>query len=106
MNPGASLPVGSWIHSFEEDSSSGQVFRPAGAVFPLSRRPRRRLEFSADGAATVADGGADDRLVAARARCDIRGGTVRIICPDGTVLEVVEASPERLVVRPGAAPAE
>jgi hypothetical protein len=38
-----------WVHSREEDSDAGVVFRPETYDFPLSRRPRDAFELEPDG---------------------------------------------------------
>ncbi|WP_329332347.1 hypothetical protein OG866_05805 [Streptomyces sp. NBC_00663] len=40
--------IGTWVHSYEEDSPGVTVYRPAGYPFPPARG-RRGLEFAADG---------------------------------------------------------
>lgn len=58
----AALPVGVWVHSFEEDADGIEVYRPSGAFpFPPARRGRATLVFNADGSASSAVQGADDR---------------------------------------------
>ena len=95
-----------WVHAFEEDTPAGAVYRPDGERFPLSRRPRRRLSLHADGSATVADGGADDRLVDRSATWSEVDGEAVIRCRGGVCLRVVDHGPRRLVVRtePGVGP--
>ena len=96
---GVPLCSGVWVHAFEEDTPEGAVYRPEGERFPLSRRPRRRLSFHADGGATVSDGGADDRLVDRSSTWSEEGGLPVIHCPGGGRLRVVARGPRRLVVR-------
>lgn len=88
-----------WVHAFEEDGHTGAVYRPEGEPFALSRRPRRRIVFHADGTATVADGGADDRLEGRAATWSENAGVPVIRCADGSCLRVVTREPRRLVVR-------
>ena len=59
--PGPSSVVGRWVHVFEEDDASGQVYRRVAGDLPLSRRPRERLELRDDGSAILRIGGPDDR---------------------------------------------
>ena len=92
-----------WVHAFEEDDGGAAVYRPEGDPFPLSRRPRRRIALHADGSATVADGGADDRPAARGATWSEEGGMPVIRCADGSCLQVVDRGPRRLVVRVGRA---
>ena len=88
-----------WVHAFEEDTPEGAVYRPEGKGFPLSRRPRRRLSFRADGSAVVADGGADDRLVGRAATWTERDGGIVIRSGGGACLRVVDRGPRWLLVR-------
>lgn len=88
-----------WVHAFEEDEGGDAVYRPEGDPFPLSRRPRRRIALHADGTATVADGGADDRPAGHGATWTEAGGMPVIRCADGSCLQVVERRPRRLLVR-------
>lgn len=62
MSHTASLVATEWVHVFEEDGPEGAVYRPGDGELPLSRRPRERLSFSADGSATLVVCGPDDRL--------------------------------------------
>ncbi len=50
-----------WVHVHEEDTAEGQVYRPEDGGIPLSRRPRERIRFRADGTASVSMPGPDDR---------------------------------------------
>ncbi|MES5820334.1 hypothetical protein [Streptomyces sp. RG80] len=43
--------IGTWVHSYEEDSPGVTVYRPAGYPLPPARG-RRGLEFAADGTFT------------------------------------------------------
>lgn len=89
---------GVWVHAYEEDGPEGMVFRPSGQSFALSRRPRRRIEIFPGAAASVADGGPDDRLVASPAACIERDGVPCIRCADGSLLRIVSATADALVV--------
>ena len=88
-----------WVHAFEEDEGGAAVYRPEADPFPLSRRPRRRIALHADGTATVADGGPDDRLAGRGATWSEAGGMPVIRCADGSCLHVVERGARRLLVR-------
>jgi hypothetical protein len=89
-----------WIHSYEEDTAEGAVYRPQGTKLPLSRRPRERIELAPDGTARIHAGGPDDRYIEQAARWHEEDGTIVVRAPDGgTELRIVERSPERLVVR-------
>ena len=93
-----------FVHVFEEDTPKGEVYRADSEAIPKSRRPRESIVLHANGSATVATGGPDDRPLGAAAQwCREQGGIVlRVPAATGTreaVLRVVEASPERLVVR-------
>lgn len=71
--------VGAWLHSYEEDTATAAVYRPAGHPFRPSRRPRRGLEFRADGTFLESRPGPDDRPrhVAGRWE-DVAGGALRV----------------------------
>lgn len=89
-----------WVHAYEEDTAEGAVYRPRGSKLPLSRRPRERLELSADGTARVFAAGPDDRYVEQPARWHDEDGAIVVRTREGGVeLRIVERSPERLVVR-------
>ena len=51
---------GLWLHSYEEDSGSGRVYRPADHPFPPSRG-RSAVELRPDGTYIEYDSGPDDR---------------------------------------------
>lgn len=51
---------GRWLHSFEEDTASEQVYRREGWSFPRSRG-RDWFSFAADGSGRIGGPGADDR---------------------------------------------
>ena len=88
-----------WVHLFEEDTASGEVYAPESGPIPLARRPRERLELRPDGSAVVYGPGADDRPVPQPARWTEQDGNV-VVQRDagGTALRIVARSPTRLVV--------
>jgi hypothetical protein len=93
-----------FVHVFEEDGPEGEVYRPDGPAIPKSRRPRESIELHADGTATVASAGPADRPERTAARWRREDGAIVLRVPAAAgrraaVLRVVEASPERLVVR-------
>lgn len=89
-----------WVHAFEEDTAEGAVYRPRGSKLPLSRRPRERLELDADGTARIFVQGPDDRYVEQPARWHDEDGVVVVRAREGgTVLRIVDRSPDRLVVQ-------
>ncbi|MBI1797411.1 MAG: hypothetical protein HYR74_10215 [Candidatus Eisenbacteria bacterium] len=98
---GADL-VGRWVHLFEEDDDRGEVYRRDAADVPLSRRPRKQIEFRADGSARVLTAGADDRLREHPAAWREASGEVRVDVPgarDGrSSLHVVRRGSDRIVV--------
>jgi hypothetical protein len=80
--------VGAWLHAYEEDTETTAVYRPQRYPFRPSRRPRRGLEFRADGTfVELLPGPADrPREVAGRwQRQEERQeeGRVRISFPEG-----------------------
>ena len=96
-------PSGQWLHSFEEDSGDLQVYRPAGADFAPARRPREGLLFDAQGGLHLQLPGPDDRLLSAsEAATPLGMGQHRLppsMAQAGPVLEIVEQTADRLVVR-------
>ena len=92
-----------WIHLFEEDAGDGEVYGPQGANVPLSRRPRRRVSFLADGSARVSTGGPDDRLVDASATWREEGDEVVVRIDEGPragqELRIAPQSSTRLLIR-------
>src|SRR5688572_24789581 len=76
--------VGAWLHSHEEDTETAAVYRPADHPFRPSRRPRRGLEFRADGTFVQLRPGPDDRPRAVTGRWEGQApGGVRITFPPG-----------------------
>jgi hypothetical protein len=88
---------GRWMHSFEEDEADVRVYRPQSFAFPPSRRPRESLELGTSGTVGTGMPGADDRTRWTTANLVALGANRYRI--DGRVVEVVEASPERLRLR-------
>ena len=89
-----------WMHAYEEDTAEGAVYRPRGSKLPLSRRPRERIELSADGTGKIFVPGPDDRYVEQPARWHDEDGVIVVRASQGGAeLRIVERSPERLVVR-------
>ncbi len=77
---------GLWLHSYEEDSGSGRVYRPADHPFPPSRG-RRAVELRPDGTYIEYGSGPDDRGSAVTGRWEHAGsGRVRVTVSraDGT----------------------
>jgi hypothetical protein len=87
-----------WVHVFEEDTSEGAVYRPEDDDIPLSRRPRERLELSADGTAKIITQGPDDRLVEKPATWAGAGGRESAAAAAAD-FHIVKKSPSRLIVR-------
>ncbi|MFF0521556.1 hypothetical protein ACQPZ8_25870 [Actinomadura nitritigenes] len=100
---GTPAPVtGTWVHAFEEDTPAEAVYRPEGHPLPPARRPRRRLEFRADGTLTEHRPAPDDRLAEREGRWERRGpGRVAVAFPGGhgaPVAVSVSSAGDRLVV--------
>jgi hypothetical protein len=85
-----------WVHVFEEDTPEGAVYRPEDDNIPLSRRPRERLELSADGTAKIITQGPDDRLVEKPAKWTSGAREAASAAAD---VVIVKESPSRLIVR-------
>ena len=98
-----------WVHVFEEDTPEGAVYRPEDDNIPLSRRPRERLQLSADGTAKVITQGPDDRLVEKPATWtspsrETAAAAAAASSPADLQadLQIVKQTPSRLIVRRGA----
>jgi hypothetical protein len=89
-----------WVHVFEEDTPAGAVYRPETSSIPLSRRPRERLQLSADGTAQMFTAAPDDRVTGRAATwCEEDGVRVVRARDDDTELRIGERAPDRLVVQ-------
>ena len=99
MGTGKQNPAGAWIHSFEEDTESEQVYRRDSYPFPPSRRPRATLDFGA-GEMMTAVPGPDDKLQRSAAAITALGMN-RFRLGDGREIEVVESGSDVLKVRMG-----
>ncbi|MEV8637246.1 hypothetical protein AB0395_36950 [Streptosporangium sp. NPDC051023] len=76
--------VGVWLHSYEEDTESTAFYRPQHYPFRPSRRPRRGLEFRADGTFVELLPGPADRPREVTGRWQRQeDGRVRISFPEG-----------------------
>jgi hypothetical protein len=101
-----------WVHVFEEDTPEGAVYRPEDDNIPLSRRPRERLELSADGTAKIITQGPDDRLIEKPATWTSGASGTREAAASSAAsssaaessadVVIVKQSPSRLIVRRGA----
>ena len=101
-----------WVHVFEEDTPEGAVYRPEDDNIPLSRRPRERLELSADGTAKIITQGPDDRLIekpatwasgtsGAPGTREAASSSAAASSPSSADVVIVKESPSRLIVRRG-----
>lgn len=90
---------GTWAHSFEEDEGEVQVYRPGGFPFPPSRRGRETLDFQGTGQVIMGVPGRDDRQVHSAVGVTALGMN-RFRLGDTRVIEVIEAGPDVLKVRP------
>jgi hypothetical protein len=93
--------VGRWVHAHEEDTETRRVFRPADHPLPPSRG-REAWELRADGTAALRMPGPTDEPRESGGTWALEGDELRISAggegPD-RVLTVLEAEPDRLVVR-------
>lgn len=77
----ASEFVGTWFHSYEEDTEEADVYRPKGFPFPPSRG-RPGIEFRPDGSLVAIGPGADDRGVTSEGRWrDLGAGQIEMSFP-------------------------
>lgn len=98
--PNESLFAKRWVHVHEEDTAEGHVYRPEDDDIPLSRRPRERLQFAADGTASISQGGANDGYFEHPATWSEEDGALVLRGQEGSErLRVVRQTPERLLVR-------
>ncbi len=102
-SPANVKPAGRWRHSFEEDQSGVEVYRPADSfAFPPARRGREILEFGEGGALTMGAPGPDDRPQSVSGRWTalgmnqfrLEGGT-----QPARTIEVIESTPDILKIR-------
>jgi hypothetical protein len=94
--------TGTWLRSFEEETSGEYVFRSRGFAFPRTRAPRSELRLRADGTVVALGAGPTDRLEVrpGLGEWSVRGSTLSLRTPPLTgefTLEVIE--PDRLVLR-------
>ena len=90
-----------WVHSHEEDTATERVFRPATYKFPPSRG-RLSFELKADGGLIRYAIGPTDRSQTSQGMWRLEDHHLVLLSspsagPD-QVLEIVSASPDRLVV--------
>jgi hypothetical protein len=98
----AHAPLGDWAHSFEEDQGDLQIYRPVATFnLPPARRVRESLTFAAGGVLTYHVPGPDDRprSVSASALGMNRFRLAAPGDPQGSVIEVVEISSDKLILR-------
>jgi hypothetical protein len=91
--------IGHWVHSHEDDTSSGMVFRPADYPFPPSRG-RLGYVFNPGGELIEAGPGPTDRPQTVIGAWTLEGETLVLHLPGGDQrLRIVSFDSERLVVR-------
>ncbi|NEA98989.1 copper resistance protein NlpE [Streptomyces sp. SID13726] len=79
--------IGTWVHSYEEDTEDVAVYRPASRPLPPARG-RRGLEFAADGTFTERPLGRGDAPAT-------RTGRWKSAAPDGSRLSLILPGAER-----------
>ncbi len=94
--------IGRWVHAHEEDTDRGRVFRPADHQLPPSRG-RETWELRADGSFVGARPGPTDEPAQTAGSWALEGDRLLIREGDSDPVErtmtIVDAGPERLVVR-------
>ena len=94
--------IGHWVHSHEEDSAAGMVFRPASFSFPRSRG-RDSFELQADALIERGPGPGDAPTERQGTWSVSENGELSFFRSAGKkparVLKIISAQPERLVVR-------
>jgi hypothetical protein len=98
-----------WIHSYEEDTDSEMVFRPANFDFPRSRG-RTGFELRPDQSLVEIQSGAADRPQTMQGRWELQSGKKLVFFKHGSAqpsrsLKIVSADNNRLVVAKSSAPA-
>jgi hypothetical protein len=91
-----------WIHSHEEDSDTEMVFRPASFAFPRSRG-RAGFELKPNGAFINIGIAPTDGPQESTGTWTLDGSSLRLFAPSSSTpvrtLDILSASPDRLVVR-------
>ncbi|WP_067451928.1 hypothetical protein [Actinomadura macra] len=103
MNTTLTDITGAWLHSFEEDTGTSEVYRPSGYRFPPARRVRRGLEFRSDGTFIESRPGPDDRLREVHGRWERQGADrVGVTFPQGRgtpyTITVLSGTDDRLTI--------
>jgi hypothetical protein len=90
---------GRWVHSHEEDTAEGQVFRPDSYPFPPSRG-RRALDLRSDGSYGASAPGPTDRPEETGGTWKLAGDRLELRAADDSTeaYQVVSATPDRLVL--------
>lgn len=102
MDSSDEVPLGKWLHAFEDDHDDVEVYRRSDAQFPRARRVREGLELHSDGTATTWVAGPGDALEPVRGSW--RGAGPQRITVEAAglrrrLLRVSPGSPDRLEVR-------
>jgi hypothetical protein len=100
-HPDATKLYGHWVHAHEEDAQGLTVYRPGKHPLPPSRG-RQSLDLRPDGTITESGPGPADRTQRTSGRWTLNGTVLTITDDTGhprRSLDIVEADPERLVVR-------
>ena len=88
-----------WVHSYEEDTPTTTVYRPAGFPFPPARG-RKGFHLRTGGKLTALKPGPTDQTVSAGGTWKL-GGEELELAPEGErpkVLKIESLEPDRLVV--------
>jgi hypothetical protein len=95
----ASLLIGRWVHSHEEDQGGRLVFRPAEFAFPPSRG-RTALIFATGGGLQVEGPGPVDRKMTTSGHWSLQGNVLTTAAPGWSGIFEIEAVDEhKLVLR-------
>ena len=94
-----------WLHSYEEDTASGQVYRLESWDFPLSRRPREAIELHPDGKARIFLPGAVDRPRPVNASWSDEQESIVIRAPSQSgraeiERRIISTASDKLVIKP------
>jgi hypothetical protein len=91
-----------WVHSREEDSDKGTVFRTSDFAFPPARGVRRALEFRTNGSVVESTNSPVDRPTGKQGTWHLAGDKIVIniqgSAPTTFTIECLESN--KLVLRP------
>jgi len=92
--------IGHWVHSHEEDSGPGKVFRPADRPLPPSRG-RQEYRLNPGGELIATGPGPTDRRQTVQGTWALDGNVLVLHLPYGDMrFQVVSVESDRLILAP------